>query len=312
MSLPSSRRPAVRTALALTAAVLACTASGCAAAPGPAAARRGSAAPITPLPPAPVAGTAAPTTPAGLAALRLPIEDYLLTPAQDAQLNHAVWVLAAACMKRQGFDFQTPPELAGQRSGGEAARRYGPADPAAAAVLGYHDTAAPAPQQPSGPPAPADLPAPERAALIGSPQGGPAGGCHGEAQRRLAGTDPLGSSQLAGQINSMSYGQATADPRVTAAFAAWSGCMKANGYAYATPVDAYDDPRWKSPAPGPVEIATALADIACKQRTDLIGTWYAVDAAYQQHQITVHQAQLDHDRAAEQHQLALAGQQPAG
>ncbi|MFE9426459.1 hypothetical protein ACFYNO_26255 [Kitasatospora sp. NPDC006697] len=282
MLLPHPRRPAVRAALALTAAALACTASGCAAAHR---------------------ATAAPTTSPAPAGLRLPIEDYLLTPAQDARLNHAVWTLAAACMKRHGFDFPTPPELTGQRTGSEVARRYGPTDPAAAAVLGYHDTAAPAPQQPSGPPPPADLPAPERAALTG---------CHGEAQRGLAGTDPLGSSQLAGQINSMSYDQATVDPRVTAAFATWSGCMKAKGYAYATPVDAYNDPHWKSPTPGPAEIATALADIACKQQTDLIGTWSTVDAAYQQHQITLHQAQLDHDRAAEQHQLTLAAQQPAG
>ncbi|MFF7635795.1 hypothetical protein ACFZB9_21985 [Kitasatospora sp. NPDC008050] len=303
------RRSASHPALTLTAAVLAALAglaSGCAGPHGHAVDTAPAGSLVTPGPAAPVTATAAPSD---LSALRLPIEDYLLTPAQDAHLEHAVWVVAGGCMKRQGFDFQAPPELAHQRSGSEVPRRYGPADPATAAVEGYHSPADPDQQPQPRTPLPADLPAPERAALTGTGHGAPAGGCHGEAQRQLAGTDPLGSSQLAGQINSMSYTQATADPRVKAAFAAWSACMKAEGYTYATPVDAYNDPRWQqSSTPGRLEIATATADTGCKRRTNLIGIWYGVDAAYQQQQIRLHQAQLDHDRASEQHQLALAQQ----
>ncbi|MGN6175974.1 MAG: hypothetical protein ACTHPS_23950 [Streptosporangiaceae bacterium] len=38
---------------------------------------------------------------------------------------------------------------------------------------------------------------------------------------------------------------------------------------------------WRTP-PNKAEIATAVADVTCKTQTDLLNTWLAVEAAYQQ------------------------------
>ncbi|MEV5510120.1 hypothetical protein [Streptomyces orinoci] len=235
--------------------------------------------------------------PTDLSTLRLPIEKYVLTPAENAQLNHATWVLAADCIQHHGITFPTPAALTNLRSGSEVPRRYGPADPAAAAKDGYHNPAAP-----DGGKVPTDnlpsLPVDQRTTVFN---------CRRAAQTQLTGGAPFGSSPIGEQINSRSYIKSADDNRVKAAFTAWSACMKTAGYSYASPMDAYNDPRWRgSPTAGPQEIATAQADIACKRQTNLIGTWYAVDAAYQQQQIQAHQAELDRDRTAERQQLAAA------
>ncbi|MGW2378354.1 hypothetical protein [Kitasatospora sp. NPDC001683] len=281
------------TALVLTAlgALLAgCSGSGHpAAAPKPAAA----AATLADIPATPSADvpSAAPTD---LGALRLPIEQYVLTPADNALLNQASWVLAGDCIQHHGVTFRTPTALTHQRSGSEVPRRYGPADPAAAAQYGYHK--APVPDQDK-------VPTDDMASLSQADRV-TVHGCLADAQKQLSGDAAYGSSRIGEQINSRSYVKATADDRVTAAFAAWSGCMKTAGYGYASPIDAYNDPHWgASPTADQQEIATAQADITCKRQTNLIGIWYAVDAAYQQQQIQAHQAELDRDRAAEQRQL---------
>ncbi|ARF83315.1 hypothetical protein ACIG0C_33305 [Kitasatospora aureofaciens] len=235
--------------------------------------------------------------PTDLSTLRLPIEQYVLTPAENAELTHATWVLAADCIQHHGITFPTPAALTGLRSGSEVPRRYGPADPAAAAKYGYHN-----PPAPDGNNVPTDnlssLPTAQRTTVFS---------CHQDAQTRLTGGATFGSSPIGEQINSRSYTKAADDDRVKAAFTAWSACMKNAGYTYASPIDAYNDPHWQGTSTaGQQEIATAQADIACKQQTNLIGTWYAVDAAYQQQQIHAHQSELDRDRTAEQQQLTAA------
>ncbi|MEE1783819.1 hypothetical protein PUR71_13005 [Streptomyces sp. SP17BM10] len=283
---------------ALLATALGALLAGCATPGHPAAAPHHPAAVPTladiPGTPSATVPSAAPTD---LGTLRLPIEQYVLTPAENARLTHASWVLAADCVRQHGIAFPTPPELTHQRSGSEVPRRYGPADPAAAAKDGYHDPAAP-----DGDKAPTD-----GLSSLSTDQRTTVFRCQQDAQAELAGGAAFGSSPIGEQINSRSYLKATADDRVKAAFAAWSGCMKTAGYDYASPMDAYNDPHWRtSPTADQQEIATAQADIACKRQTNLIGIWYAVDAAYQQQQIQAHQAELDRDRAAEQQQLGSA------
>ncbi|MEV5505595.1 hypothetical protein [Streptomyces orinoci] len=279
---------------ALGALLAGCSGSGHpAAAPNPAAA----APTLADIPATPSAAVPS-TAPSDLSTLRLPVEQYILTPADNAQLNQATWVLAGDCIQQHGVTFPTPAPLTHQRSGSEVPRRYGPADPAVAAKDGYHNPAVT--EQDKMPPTDsmASLSAADRATV---------NRCRAIAQKQLSGDAAYGSSSIGEQINSRSYIKATADDRVTAAFAAWSGCMKTAGYAYASPIDAYNDPHWSaSPTAEQQEIATAQADITCKRRTNLIGIWYAVDAAYQQQQIEAHQAELDRDRASEQRQLGKA------
>ena len=92
------------------------------------------------------------------------------------------------------------------------------------------------------------------------------------------------------------------DPRMVAVNAKWSDCMKSKGFSYATPWAAYFDPKWqqaKPPVPGggppahsPDEIATATADMACKQSTNLVGIAVTVEGAYDKQYIESHATAL--------------------
>jgi len=70
------------------------------------------------------------------------------------------------------------------------------------------------------------------------------------------------------------------DPRILAVQRAWSACMARSGLAYKTPAQA-EEHDWPS-TPTPAEITTAVADVRCKTRTNLVNTWLTVEAAYQQ------------------------------
>jgi len=113
--------------------------------------------------------------------------------------------------------------------------------------------------------------------------GGPNGhlGCLQQANKQVYGAlfgepvpDPV--PQIAEQA--ASYTQT--DPRVRAVIRAWSACMARHFYHYASPSQ-LERHRWRSP-PNKAEIATAVADVTCKTQTNLLNTWLAVEAAYQQ------------------------------
>ena len=113
--------------------------------------------------------------------------------------------------------------------------------------------------------------------------GGPNGhlGCLQQANKQVYGAlfgepvpDPV--PQIAEQA--ASYTQT--DPRIRAVIRAWSACMARHFYHYASPSEV-ERHRWRTP-PNKAEIATAVADVACKTQTNLLNTWLAVEAAYQQ------------------------------
>jgi hypothetical protein len=70
------------------------------------------------------------------------------------------------------------------------------------------------------------------------------------------------------------------DPRVRAADRAWSRCMARRYFRYPSP-GAAEGRGWPSP-PTKAEIATAVADVACKAKVNLVNIWLSVEAAYQQ------------------------------
>jgi hypothetical protein len=115
---------------------------------------------------------------------------------------------------------------------------------------------------------------------IGSGPGGHLG-CLQQASKQVYGQlfgepvpDPV--PQIAEQA--VSYTRT--DPRIRAVDRAWSACMARHFYHYANPRQV-EGRRWKSP-PNKAEIATAVADVACKAQVNLLNTWLAVEAAYQQ------------------------------
>jgi hypothetical protein len=82
------------------------------------------------------------------------------------------------------------------------------------------------------------------------------------------------------QIAQQAVSFTTSDPRIHAVEHAWSRCMARHFYHYSTPQQ-LEGRHWRSP-PGKAEINTAVADVACKLQTNLLNTWLAVEAAYQQ------------------------------
>ena len=227
--------------------------------------------------------------------LVLPIEPYMFTDRDMTTLQQAQAALARSCMTRFGFDWHptTPGSETGTVDAANTAHRYGLTDPKAAAAYGYHYTG-----PGSGTPKAADtavLTAAEAPVLTGAALDGseapttyrgitiPAGGCLGEASLNLSGQPGvLGDGALVTNINIGSYDQSYSDARVTAAFQMWSACMKTKGFDYPNPTAAPGkDPKFSAATPSPLEIAIAQSDVACKQQTNLVGVWYAVDSAYQ-------------------------------
>jgi hypothetical protein len=240
-----------------------------------------------------------------------PIETYKLTPEKLRQLNNAQTRLANQCLSRFGF----PPSLSQMPStppsDSTLSRRYGVTNRAVAARYGYHQppdsdgqTRRP-PSQPVskelnlvlyGPPDP-----------TGTGNGGsavhdgveiPAGGCLGESKRKLnADTyERLDPSQFASEIELAAGKQADADPRVRGKVAEWATCMKGKGFDYQDPFQPLDGDSLKASlaqsAPTAVEIQTAVADVDCKQQTNLVGVWFAVESAYEEKLIEKNREEL--------------------
>jgi hypothetical protein len=260
---------------------------GCAA-PGPAAAPR------------PAAGLPAAEPAPGF---RLPLDDYLPSPAEAAELSQGYRDLLRRCMARFGLDYP-PPGPAGGGPTVRNERRYGLVDPAAAAIRGYRFATGLPTRRP--PPA---LSAAGRTALEGSAArvaglAVPAGGCAAQARRELTAADPPGADTgLAEALSVRGFTAAERDPRVVAAMRAWSGCM---GGRYASPFE----PTFTGPVT-PAETATAVADVACKRQTGLARTWYAVESAAQGPLIGTNAAALRLAGAALRAELALARQAAA-
>ncbi|MFC8366140.1 hypothetical protein ACFUIY_40520 [Streptomyces griseorubiginosus] len=230
--------------------------------------------------------------------LVLPIEPYLFTDRQVARLFRARAVLTASCMQRFGHRWPVPTHTApdtGTLNPANTAHRYGITDARLAARHGYHaapgTVSSPTKEKSKGPdPGPEEM-----LVLTGLHEDGtraakdehgrpvPADGCQGEATKALSG-DPqkIGNRELVGTINIGSYRDSQQDPRVIRVFRAWSQCMRQYGYTYTDPTRAPGKAaEFTGPTATGAEIAVARRDVECKRRTNVVGVWSSVDAAYQ-------------------------------
>ncbi|MGW3038542.1 hypothetical protein ACWC9T_00520 [Kitasatospora sp. NPDC001159] len=218
------------------------------------------------------------------AAVPLPLDGYAVSSADSALIFQAREAATRACMKSKGFDY-TPAVL-------PDAPPPSPLDPdflgilsaTAARQTGYH--------RPPPPPGQSAVQqqrndGPEyRKALEGA--GGTPGpgdptadrGCMAAFDQQLGGALAApAKDDVVGGLRSKAYDHATADSRVKAAIAKWAGCMTGQGYHYSTPTQA-SSAAWSDPA-SQQEKDTAAADMTCKTQAQLLGTWYAVEAGYQ-------------------------------
>jgi hypothetical protein len=236
-------------------------------------------------------GVPVPTAVADISQLHLPIEAYLLTPAQSVESDWVDSAIIGTCMRRNGFNFPTRAKpVASDNAGQQYAvmyRRYGVTDPMSVRTWGYH-----VPQAPVSDDAAVD---PTASGKLSSPmeQRVLTGTCESEANRALgeadAGLQGPGTrpGDFVSTIKQNSFTDSMADPRVVSVFARWSACMGSHGYHLRDPLSAPDNlTSLDGPAPSQAETAQAEADVACKSSTNLVGVWFAIESDYQNVAIT--------------------------
>lgn len=236
----------------------------------------------------------------------LPIQALMLTRTQDSLVHRAMQRLVAPCMKAQGFDVGLPDQLqppAGGHQPDFLDRRYDPVyDETTARKYGYHlPSQVDLPQLP--PEDPRMTPA-ARDALFGTDAeehtdgevdiaaGRTAGGgCTGLAEKRLGAEMSYVSpaTYWSQPVRLLALDPTSADdPRVLAAQKKWSTCMAEKGYRVTNTVsDENRQPRFDltSRLPSKAEVAAALWDVQCQQRTRVVQIAFQAESAYERTKI---------------------------
>ncbi|GHG04880.1 hypothetical protein ACFFSH_36865 [Streptomyces filamentosus] len=237
--------------------------------------------------------------------LTLPIERYLVSYADEITFLEGRGNAEIKCMRALGFpSWRTEKLGANPPSSGSSSnmeRRYGITIRSEAEKTGYHDPSESAGSTSSL----AGQETPQAIAALKGKQNGkavqalegkpiPEGGCIGESRRQVPSPDITLAEELSGQ----SFTASQETPEVKAAMAAWSACMKERGYQVATVWDAANltDPASSSSA-GDVEKKTALAEVDCKQQTDLVAIWFKAEQKIQETLVAKHQDALGKARA---------------
>ncbi|PVC94032.1 hypothetical protein [Streptomyces sp. CS014] len=231
------------------------------------------------------------------------MQTYLPTDQEQAQLSQAKKILVSDCMKGFGFNWTPAPDL--PRVGPKTLTdwRYGIHEMALAKKRGYkadakeqeaYDAAVK-----SGAVDDTTADGPEAKALNGGideveGKKVPKDGCVGSANRKID-VEGLQARTAIGLANA-AFLKAKEDADVVKAFASWSACMKRGGYDYKQPLDASDDVKFQSPEVSSEEIATATADISCRQKTDVAWIWFRAEAALQKSAIDAHAEELSAER----------------
>ncbi|MGP4027407.1 hypothetical protein [Actinomadura sp. 3N407] len=232
-----------------------------------------------------------PSTSPSRPAIVLPFDSYALSADDDAVVQAAQVVLMRECMATKGHGWTRPPSPTRQPAllAGNA-RRYGLADPRAAERFGYHVLEEPwrARAQAAETAWSEQLSKAEHSALFG------AGGCVEKADSVLwKGVRKRDVSLLFG-LESKAVDNSAKDPAVASATAAWSRCMKRSNFTYRTPQAAVQDRRWNlnSPEISRGERTVAIADVRCKEETNLIATRAAAEKRIQTEMIRQHPARF--------------------
>ncbi|MBE1496640.1 hypothetical protein H4696_003740 [Amycolatopsis lexingtonensis] len=237
----------------------------------------------------------------------LPFDAYRHSAAEVNVIERATALLARDCLARFGYLWAPPSADAVDAFRPAAGGRYGIVDAAEVARLGYHPVEPP--DRPAEPQPPLDVLMVYTGKGTSEAHGQPVpdGGCLGEARRRLEEGVPAAlPGEAFARLDRELFLTAQADPRVQAAMAGWRGCMAESGERYADVWAANDDVRWSGPSPTPEEIRVARADLACRARTGLAGTWLAVETAYQRRAIEERSGEFEALAKARQVRLTTA------
>jgi len=251
----------------------------------------------------------------GAAEIEFPIDDYRPSAEEQNVILRAEYHAMQNCMAKFGlaFDF---PAWSVPLENHDYDRLFGVLDLDETHVFGYHlpgeqrmDSGQGTEKKPGSP---SGVDQDTRFLDVASGDGAreidgravPRGGCIAEA--RGAVNDDGARQALYEEAINYGLDQSNRDTRVLDAFGAWSGCMKEQGFDYATPSDAINDPKWATPSASKAEIQVASADVSCKNSTNLTGLRVAVASAWQALFIETHQNELDHAVASSGEQLSAA------
>jgi hypothetical protein len=205
----------------------------------------------------------------------LPLSEYTATDDERALVDRAYVVLLNQCLASRGQSRRVA-EPAAPAEPTPLSWRYGVDDPTVAARYGYHL-----------PPEYGDRGNAERErAQAAAPDGNTPEylACVDDVQRQLG--KPEGGGSYMDDVFAQSLGvtsveRSMADPRVRAALAQWSNCMRDKGHSATDPLTVVNDFVLTSEHPTPAEVSTATADVACKQDSDLVATWHGAEVDHQ-------------------------------
>ncbi|MCL2732897.1 MAG: hypothetical protein FWE15_23105 [Actinomycetia bacterium] len=217
----------------------------------------------------------------------LPVDRYQATPQDARRAERASALLVRQCMAGRGHPgfpldprYPTDPLVVVSVS-----TSYGVVDLAAARRWGYG-------WDPAGKPAVAE----PRGRRMTAAEFADLPACNDEANRRLMrGIDE--QNWLYASTRAIEVDKAVkSDPRLRAAWDAWSRCVADQGFTrYPDPAAAYTDHAWQRGNDGNTqhsqrERATAVADVLCKRRHHTVELWHTVKAELQTADIAQHRA----------------------
>ncbi|GAA3182934.1 MULTISPECIES: hypothetical protein [Streptomyces] len=222
--------------------------------------------------------------PADPATWRLPIEEYLPTKSAARLIATTRDSLIDTCMDKAGYpDWVPAPDLPEVGGTTLVDWRYGIHDAELAAKRGYHPRAG---QQEAY-----DAALEAGAVDESGADDSVLQNCTQQADGTVPAAQPDG---LAQQISGDAFKDSAKAPAVVDVFAKWSSCMADKGYSYKKPMDANDDPAFSDPRRvSDQEIATAEADITCRDKFSVAQTWFDAEAALQQKAIAANKTALD-------------------
>jgi hypothetical protein len=244
-----------------------------------------------------------PTAGAQVRALSVPLDAYKMSRLDLWTIEYSEDLITRDCMRSRGLDWELLPPTPVVDPDPLNRRRYGVMEPEVAARYGYH--------LPPLPPESATreavwarrdkLPTKEHQAAYGD------NGCRNEARKVLrAGIAGFDDSRLA-DFSSRAFQTSFDHPQVRAAFAEWSKCMATGGFHYPDPFIVLQDAAWKESArPDEREIATAKADVECKQKVNLSASWSHAELDIQSSLIQTNADEFRRFREAKDKELETA------
>lgn len=232
----------------------------------------------------------------------LPIAKYEYSATQERLIATAKDNLTRACMQLFDLDYR-PADSVIPEAPDPSDRRYGISDPSEAEKYGYH--LAPSPRIMPVPSTDPSYPVLYGAVSTSGGKEVPKGGCRAEAIRTWEKQRPATkAADVAREIAVNGFHKSLSDPSVLKVTKQWASCMKSEGFSYPSPLAPPHDFDLDTPAASGEERKVAVADISCKEKTNLLEVWSSAESRIQRADIEVNKERLaqlsvEHGKVAE-------------